>query len=304
MSEIIYWMLNMSLLASAAGLVIILLRKIRKIPRRMIYLLWTIPFLRFVLPFALTSSFSFFHLFDRFRYATVVVWKPATYTYFDFQVVASNYMGATSYERTMYYKKPFYYKNDLLGEFFQTAFWIWFLVALILILLVIGSYLITLQSVKKSESDIKFPMVYGLFKQRIFIPSTYEESDRHYVYLHEQVHARRHDNLFRMLTLLIVCLHWYNPLAWLFLKLFYTDMELACDEMVYSTLSSEDKLGYAHAIINHTGGGDAYMTAFGGAPVKLRVKQLLSYRKMTFLSLFMLLLFLSVLFFTLLTNAG
>lgn len=304
MSQIIYWLLNMSLLASVSGLVVIIIRQFKKIPRRIIYLLWVIPFLRFTLPFALASSFSFFRLFDRFRFATVVIWKPTSITYIDWRLAFSNYLGATNYERTVSYQEPFLYKTDLLAEIFRNVFWIWFLIALILILIVIGSYFITLQSVKKKETKLSTPLVYGLFKQTIYIPNTYDEKEHRYVLLHEQVHAKRHDNLFRMLALIIVCIHWFNPLAWLFLKLFYTDMELACDEKVYSGLSSENKRDYALTIIHHSKSNDAYMTAFGGAPVKLRVKQLLSYRKMTIASLILLLLFLFIIFYTLLTNAA
>ncbi len=304
MSEIVYWLLNMSLLASVAGLVIIVLRRIRKLPRRFIYILWSIPFLRFILPFAFTWDFSFFRLLDHFRYATVVFWKPIPSTNINLQLAASNYMGAADFKNNYIYRAPFQFKTDLLGDIFHTAFWIWLFVALVLVLFIVGSYIITLQSVKNNESNLTTPMVYGLFHQQIFIPTNVTNPDRKYILLHEKVHFRRHDNLFRMLALIIICIHWFNPFAWLFLKLLYTDMELSCDETVYSTLSDEDKLSYAHTIINQTKGSSSYMTAFSGAPVSLRIQQLLSYRKMTLLSLIILLSFLAVISVTLLTNAA
>ncbi len=39
----------------------------------------------------------------------------------------------------------------------------------------------------------------------------------------------------------IACLHWFNPLVWLFLKRLYADLELACDERVTGGLEAESR---------------------------------------------------------------
>ena len=39
-------------------------------------------------------------------------------------------------------------------------------------------------------------------------------------------------NFICLLALIVVCFHWFNPFAWLMLKLLYSDIELACDESV------------------------------------------------------------------------
>ena len=51
MAEAFYWFLNMNIVASLCGLVILLLRRVRRIPRRLICWLWLIPALRVLLPF-------------------------------------------------------------------------------------------------------------------------------------------------------------------------------------------------------------------------------------------------------------
>ena len=46
LAEIFYWLFNMSIAASVTGCVLLLLRRIRWIPRRVTAALWAIPFLR------------------------------------------------------------------------------------------------------------------------------------------------------------------------------------------------------------------------------------------------------------------
>ena len=48
----------MSVCGSVAGLLVLLLRRFRKIPRRAIKAFWALPFLRFCLPFGLYSGFG------------------------------------------------------------------------------------------------------------------------------------------------------------------------------------------------------------------------------------------------------
>lgn len=42
--EVFYWIFNMSITASITGLLVVLLRLIKAIPRRVIKILWVIPF--------------------------------------------------------------------------------------------------------------------------------------------------------------------------------------------------------------------------------------------------------------------
>ena len=56
--NIFFWIFNMSVCGSVAGLLVLLLRRFRKIPRRAIKAFWALPFLRFCLPFGLYSGFG------------------------------------------------------------------------------------------------------------------------------------------------------------------------------------------------------------------------------------------------------
>lgn len=48
-------------------------------------------------------------------------------------------------------------------------------------------------------------------------------------------------NFIRLLALIVVCFHWFNPFAWLMLKLLYSDIELACDESVLSKCDEAER---------------------------------------------------------------
>lgn len=63
------------------------------------------------------------------------------------------------------------------------------------------------------------------------------------------MHIRRADNLWRVLVLLIVSAHWFNPLCWVFLRLFLTDIELSCDECVLLKLGDNHSKEYALSLL-------------------------------------------------------
>lgn len=77
LGETFYWIFNMSITAAVTGLVVLLIRTVRKIPRRVIYYLWIIPFLRMVIPLGLNSPYSLMSLISRFTTRTVTVFMTA-----------------------------------------------------------------------------------------------------------------------------------------------------------------------------------------------------------------------------------
>ena len=50
LQELFYWVFNMSITAAITGVIIMLIRLMKKIPRRLTVFLWIIPFLRMVFP--------------------------------------------------------------------------------------------------------------------------------------------------------------------------------------------------------------------------------------------------------------
>jgi beta-lactamase regulating signal transducer with metallopeptidase domain len=80
------------------------------------------------------------------------------------------------------------------------------------------------------------PAVYGLLRSHICLPVGIQrlltESELHAVLLHEVTHARRRDNLLRLIHELAQCLLWFHPLLWLTGSRLALYRELSCDASV------------------------------------------------------------------------
>ena len=80
------------------------------------------------------------------------------------------------------------------------------------------------------------PAVVGVFRHRISLPAGIERvltaSELEAVLLHEQTHARRRDNLIRLVHEIGVCAFWFHPLVWLSGSRLSLYRELSCDESV------------------------------------------------------------------------
>ena len=100
--------------------------------------------------------------------------------------------------------------------------------------------------------------------------------------LHEQIHIRRRDPLFRMLAYLALCLHWFNPFVWLAFFLSEQDMEMSCDEAVIRRLGSSVKKEYSASLLALASGHrmvKGLPIAFGEGDTKNRIEHVLQYRK-------------------------
>lgn len=126
------------------------------------------------------------------------------------------------------------------------------------------------------------PFVYGILAPKIYMPRVCKEEEEAYLLLHEQVHIRRGDHLFRLLAYAALCLHWFNPLVWLAFALSGRDMEMSCDEAVIRRMGNEVKKEYSRSLLSLASGkgpGRGIPAAFGEGDTRSRVKHVLSYRK-------------------------
>jgi beta-lactamase regulating signal transducer with metallopeptidase domain len=86
------------------------------------------------------------------------------------------------------------------------------------------------------DAGHRAPAVCGIFKPCILLPIGIDRllNQREFdaVLLHELAHARRHDNLIRLLYELSLCALWFHPLVWLAGARMALYRELACDESV------------------------------------------------------------------------
>ncbi len=302
LGEIFYWIFNMSIAAAICGLPVLFVRMIKKIPRRVSIWLWLIPFIRMLLPIGIAGKYGLMTFISQFTTKTVTVYEAEDYLF----TMMNHMMAADSYE-------PFTYKTDLLEGLFGAASWIWIVVGLALLIAFFIIYTVTLgelSDARRVEGNIYVsdkvtsPALYGVLKPRIILPRDHSKDDLKYILMHERAHARRGDNLVRLLALVTVCVHWFNPLAWLFLKLLFADLELACDEAVIKKCNSEQRKEYAHALVSAVERTSIFASSFGGAKIRLRVENILSYKKLSALSAAGMAALLIAIAYILLTNAA
>ena len=303
MGELFYWLLNMSIAASITGIVIVLIRLVRKIPRRVFVLLWIIPFIRFCIPFGIGGKYGLMALLSQFTTRTVPVYEG---DYLEFSMMNS-VQAADSYF-------PVTYKVDLLADVFKYASYVWALIAAVIVVVMIILYVTTIRELKDAthlrdnvycSDKILSPAVYGVLRPRIIIPGSYKEIENlDLVILHEQCHIIRLDNLWRVIAFLTAAVHWFNPLSWVFLKMYLSDVELACDESVLSKLGEDGRKRYAHTLLDARQSRTLFASSFGGARIKTRIEHIISFRKMTAVSAAGLGILAVVIAYILLTNAA
>jgi beta-lactamase regulating signal transducer with metallopeptidase domain len=149
------------------------------------------------------------------------------------------------------------------------------------------------------------PVLAGLIRPRIILPESLdpESAEGRMVLAHENVHRARLDNLWRLLAIVITCLHWFNPLAWVLLKSFFADMELSCDEAVIRKYGARERRAYVGALLRLAEDKRLLVsTAFGRSGVKVRIVNVLNYQKLTLLGALASSVFLLAVALVLLTN--
>ncbi|MGI4800043.1 MAG: M56 family metallopeptidase [Janthinobacterium lividum] len=100
---------------------------------------------------------------------------------------------------------------------------------------------------------LAIPVAAGLLRRRVFVPDDFERRftppEREMVLRHEQAHHDRHDLPANLLALVLLALHWWNPLAHRAYRRFRTDQELACDATATRGLDGAARLAYGTAIL-------------------------------------------------------
>jgi beta-lactamase regulating signal transducer with metallopeptidase domain len=80
------------------------------------------------------------------------------------------------------------------------------------------------------------PAVNGILRSHILLPEGIDrllsERELESVLMHEVTHARRHDNLIRLVYEIALCALWFHPLVWITGSRLALYRELSCDESV------------------------------------------------------------------------
>ena len=95
------------------------------------------------------------------------------------------------------------------------------------------------------------PYTIGFLKPFIVAPESLEDSRlSEMIMRHEYSHLRRHDSAVKLLCLLAICLHFYNPLTLLTLLLYTSFSENIADQAATEDFTTEEKKAYAVALVN------------------------------------------------------
>ena len=106
------------------------------------------------------------------------------------------------------------------------------------------------------NAAINIPMLIGFRKPHIVLPSkivaemTGRENDIRLILHHELIHYKRRDIWYKWLFQAALCVHWFNPLLYLFNRKFNVDCELACDEAVMAILSEQGRRIYGNVLLD------------------------------------------------------
>ncbi len=181
------------------------------------------------------------------------------------------------------------------GRIFKICFFIWLAGVTVIMLRTLLSYRKLQESLLCSvcregniyvADDIQVPMVFGVIRPRIYLPSGLEESYQPYVVAHEQTHIRRKDPQMKLAAFLITSIHWFNPLVWLAYHLLGKDMEMACDEETVQRLGMDNRRAYANALLQLSAGSQGRRSFSFSTPVgfdegdtKGRIQNILKYQK-------------------------
>ncbi|MBQ6036811.1 MAG: M56 family metallopeptidase [Lachnospiraceae bacterium] len=128
---------------------------------------------------------------------------------------------------------------------------------------------------------IRAPFSLGLVKPIIYLPEGLREDEQRYTLLHERMHLKYGDQVFKAIAFLALAIHWFNPLVWLAFRAFSKDLEFACDERVIRNMEEPERASYADVLF-HLSGADRILTSaltFDGGNVKGRITRILGYKK-------------------------
>ena len=135
------------------------------------------------------------------------------------------------------------------------------------------------------------PLTYGVLHPVILMPTStkWENTDSlEYVLAHEYVHIRRFDSIRKLVLIVVLCVHWFNPLVCVMYILANRDIELLCDEAVVRFFGENTKAAYARALISMEetrSGLTPLCSSFSKNAIEERITAIMKIKKTTVFSL-------------------
>ncbi len=280
--------LNMSITATWVVLGVVLFRfLLKKAPKWISCILWSLVAIRLILPSSIESIFSLITSSDTID---TTVYNARPFIESGIHTVDNRVNGYLSSRYNEGVTVPAGNTSNILTILGV----IWIIGIILMLVYTVISYIRIQKKVGEAAllkentwicDNIDTPFILGIFKPRIYIPSTMSEQDMEYVIAHEKAHLKRRDHLWKPFGFLLLSLHWFNPIVWIAYVLLCRDIESACDEKVIKEKGTEIKKCYSEALINCSvprKSISACPLAFGETGVKQRIKGVLNYKKPAF----------------------
>src|SRR6185503_9194006 len=106
--------------------------------------------------------------------------------------------------------------------------------------------------------EVAGPIALGIVDRLIAVPVDFERlygaRERRLVLEHELAHHQSGDLVANLFAFVLLCLQWFNPLAWLAHAAFRFDQEAACDARVLDKVNADDRADYGRAIAKAASG--------------------------------------------------
>ncbi len=105
----------------------------------------------------------------------------------------------------------------------------------------------------KTSAVLDTPVSYGFLRPVIIMPKDLDINDKDtlkYILLHECIHIKYMHYLWKIVSVVVVCIHWFNPCMWLLYWYMDKDTEIFCDKKVVQILHEDKREMYARTLVN------------------------------------------------------
>lgn len=258
-------LLQMNFSGSVFIILILLIRffAINKLPKNTFLILWGLVIFRLLVPFSIPSPFSVYTVFNtNDAIQGTVSQSPIAHLLpisaetgnFHIESMIQHGTGSFSVVQIIYFTGAI-----VVALFFATAYVYW-LKKLHHACPITNPYIVTWMIQHPRKRKIRFcqcaaissPLTYGIFSPVIVLPEAItwdNKTEIDYVLLHEYQHIQRFDCILKVMAVIAVCIHWFNPMIWLMYFFLNRDMELSCDEFVVKNSDKTTRATYARLLI-------------------------------------------------------
>ena len=279
--------LNMSLTGSIVIAVVLLARLfLKRVPKIYSYALWAVVLFRLLCPLSITAGLS---VLKPLPVTTTPGISAVSYQPVQQAVKYSSRTVMEVQQEQMPVQEAEQPKHGVSPM--EIAAYLWLAGASMMALYSVAQYLALRRKLAEAAplqgeiyltDRIPSPFVMGIFRPKIYLPSSTPMAERRFIVAHERHHIRRGDPVWKLLGYIALCLHWFNPLVWLAFCLAGKDMEMSCDEAVIKRLGEHIRADYSQALLRlatHKRIVSGMPLAFGEGDTKGRVLNMAKWKK-------------------------